>query len=63
MGRTNSLRHPTESAGPRSCGLAHLAAPTTETEHRVPAHPVGDPHEERASTNWWSAWIDLGGEG
>lgn len=63
MGRTNWLRHPTESSGPRSRGLAHLAAPTTEAEHHVPAHAGGDHPEEGASTNWWSAWIDLGGEG
>jgi len=62
MGRTNWLRHLTESSGPRSWGLAHLAAPTTETEHCVPAQAVGD-HPKGASPNWWSAWIDLGGEG
>jgi hypothetical protein len=51
-----------ESLGPDSRGYAHPVALTFETKPRTPAIQVSDP-PERVSPHWWSAWIDLGGEG
>jgi hypothetical protein len=56
------FRYTMESLGPDSRAWAHPAALTFETEPRAPAVPVSDPPEPD-SPHWWSAWIELGGEG
>jgi hypothetical protein len=60
MRRINFPRQLMEIFG--SLSLAHLAGPTSETEPHSSPRAHAD-HEEGDSPAWWSAWIDLGGEG
>ena len=62
MRRTNWQHHAAEVSGPSSRGFDHLDAPLHEREAHSPAHSLGD-HDEGDRLNWWSDWIDLGGEG